>query len=201
MIILCVGGVSATWKYAEMSPTPKDQFMNIDLATFEYLPEQILPGGNENNGEVILGNDHFQLVNLITDKAGKGYSLNSDNSIIHTLLENSTVIYSNQKISGGNLKFILDEKNNTFGLYYTIEKIEDNLYYVYTFSRDDLATMSGTDFEICVYRTTVKNNDEDEWVATLSHIGYAKTIKLTDVGESASSQSLTYSIDINSWHL
>ena len=199
MIILCVGGVSATWKYAEISPTPQDQFMNVDIAIFEYPPEQILPGGNENDGEVILGNDHFRLVNLITNEAGKGYSLNSNNSLLNSLLEKSSVVYSNQKVSGGNLKFVLDEKNNTFGLYYTIEKIDDNLYYVYTFSIDDLATISGTNFEMCVYRTTVKKTDT--WAATVSHIGYAKTIKLTDVGESASPQSLTYSIDVSSWHL
>ena len=199
IIIMCVGGVSATWLYAESSPAPVDQSMNLSLAVFDYPPEQILPGGDENNGEVELGSDHFRLVNLIVNEADKGYNLNNNNSLLHDLLDDDAVVYCNQKVSGGNLKFVLDEKNNTYGLYYTMEKVNDNLYYIYTFSIDDLSTVGGTDIEMCVYRTTLEKTNK--WAATVSHIGYAKTLKLRDVNVSVSSQSLSYSVDVNTWHL
>jgi hypothetical protein len=108
------------------------------------------------------------------------------------------MLFSNQKISGGNLKFILDPKNNTHKLYYVIEKSSDTLYYIYTFSTDALATASGTEIEIEVYRTTVEKSNK--WVATVSYKGAAKTLRLSDINVSADSQSQKYSINIETWH-
>ncbi len=205
IILLClitalsVGGVYATWKYSESSPTPKEQNIGLSLSVFEYTPEEILPGGSENTGEVQLGQNHFAVVDLIVNSAGNGYSLNNSNSLLHNLLEDKPAVYSNQKTSGGNLKFILDPQNNTHNLYYCLQKVTDTLYYAYTFNIDDLSTAGGTDLEIPVYRTSIEKTDS--WKATVSHIGYAKIVRLSDIGVSSASHTLDYSVDYISWHL
>ena len=109
-------------------------------------------------------------------------------------------MHSTQKVSGGNLKFILDAKNNTHKLYYSIEKASNTTYYIYTYSVDEISTVGGTNLELTVYRTAViKTNNV--WTATDSHLGYAKTVSLSSLGFSAVSQSSNYTIDIGSWHL
>lgn len=118
---------------------------------------------------------------------------------MHSYLKKQPVVFSNQKVSGGNLKFILDAKNNTHGLYYCLEKVDDATIYVYTFSVDELSTASGSNNEITAYRTTLEKTDK--WRATKSYLGYAKTKNLRDMDVSADSNTIGYSIDVASWHL
>ena len=106
IMLLSTGGVYATWQYAEAGSAPQQKNIGLTLSVFEYPPEEILPGGSENTGEVELGENHFAVIELIVNGAGNGYSLNSSNSLLHELLEKVPAIYSNQKTSGGNLKFI-----------------------------------------------------------------------------------------------
>ena len=199
VLLFSIGGAYATWQYAELSPQNVHQDVGITLNMFEYPPEQILPGGDTETAP--LGENHLALINLILWEEEKGYGLNINNNVlIHKYLKNVPVVYSNQKVSGGNLKFILDPHNNTHGLYYCIEKVSDTLYYSYTFDINHLSTASGTDDYIPAYRTSlVKTNNE--WKATVSYEGVAKTIRLSELGVSADSQSLKYSIDVTTWRL
>lgn len=201
-ILLCIitllstGGVYATWLYAENSPSPVSQDLSLSLSIFEYPPEEILPGGEMEEAQ--LGKNHFALIELILNESSKGYGLNYGNNVlIHRYLRDDRFIFSNQKVSGGNLKFILDPKNNTHGLYYCIEKVSDTEYYAYTFSVDELSSASGSNVEIVVYRTTLKK--ETKWVATTSYLGYAKTKSLRDLDVSADPNTIAYSIDATSW--
>ena len=198
LLIFSIGGVWATWRYAEFSPSATDTFMGIGLSVFDYPPEQILPGGDTETAP--LGENHLKLVDLVLNEDNKGYGLNIQNNVlIHQLLRSQPVVFSNQKASGGNLKFILDVRNNTHGLYYAVEKVTDTLYYMYTFSVDELATAAGTSLEITAYRTSLEKSTK--WTATKSYIGYAQTKSLRDMGESADSHSIAYSIDVTTWHL
>lgn len=202
LIIVCVlalalstGGVFAAWSYYY---NPEDAHYEIPsvINGFNYTPEEVLPGGG--SGPVELGQDHFAIIKLIVNEADKGYNLNSSGSILHSLLSRNGTAHANQKISGGNLKFILDVSNNTQNLYYCVEKSSDTLYYIYTYSLADLEAAGGTDTEIAVYRTTVVKNDI--WEATDSHSGYAKTVTLRSLGFSAASQSSNYTINVKSWY-
>ncbi len=197
MLIFSVGGVYATWLYAEGSPEPVEQTVSLSLSLFEYPPEEILPGGELE--EAPLGEDHFGLIDLILNENKKGYGLNINNNVVlHKYLKSDGVAYSNQKVSGGNLKFILDPKNNTHGLYYCLEKVTDTLYYAYTFSTDALSSAGGSNVEIVAYRTNLEKTDK--WRATTSYLGYAKTKSLSDLGVSADPNTIEYSIDMSSWH-
>ena len=198
ILVISIGGVYATWKYAEVSPDEAGHDVNVSLSVFDYPPEQILPGGNTEQAQ--LGENHLKTIDLVLNESKKGYGLNINNNVlIHQYLKTHKVIYSNQKVSGGNLKFILDPQNNTQGLYYCVEKISDTLYYCYTFDINSLATYGGTDEYITVYRTSLVKTDK--WKATTSYLGIAKTIRLSNLGVSADSQSLSYSIDVTTWRL
>ena len=196
--ILSVSGVYATWRYAEFGATPVQTNVSLSLSVFDYPPTEILPGGEMQEAE--LGKNHFGLIELILWEDDKDYGLNiNKNALIHQYLKSNRVVYSNQKISGGNMKFILDPKNNTHGLYYCIEKTSNTEYLCYTFEIDDLATAAGTSHEIPVYRTTLAKTDL--WEATTSYLGYAQVKRLTDLGESADPNTIAYSVDVDTWHV
>ena len=198
LTILSAGGVYATWRYAEFGATPVQTNVSLSLSVFDYPPEEILPGGEMQEAE--LGKNHFGLIELILWEDVKDYGLNiNNNALIHQHLKKNRVIYSNQKISGGNMKFILDPKNNTHGLYYCIEKVSNTEYLCYTFEIDDLATAAGSNNEIPVYRTTLAKTDL--WEATTSYLGYAQVKRLSDLGTSADPNTIAYSVDVDSWHI
>ena len=199
-ILLSAGGVYATWKYAELNPDEKSQEIGMSLSVFDYPPEQILPGGDTVSANP--GENHNKLIDLILNEMEKGYGLNySNNVVLHRYLKKDGYVYSNQKVSGGNLKFIIDPKNafNTFGLYYCLEWVSATCYYCYTYEINALSTASGTDEYITVYRTTMEKTDK--WRAPVSYEGVAKTVKLSDIGIDADSQSLKYAVDMPSWRL
>ena len=169
------------------------------LGVFEYKPEEVLPGGEENNQEISLGGNHYILVDLILNENDKGYGLNINNNVvIHNYLKREPVVYSNQKVSGGNLKFILDPKSNTHDLYYCVEKVTDTNYNAYTFSSTEMDNVKNTSAEITVYKTVLIKTDI--WRATTSFLGYAKTASLASLGANADPNTIPYSIDINTWH-
>ena len=197
-IIITVGGIYATQEYAELAPQSVQQNVNISLSAFDYPPEQILPGGDTETAP--LGENHFKLIELVLWEDDKDYGLNiNNNAVIHQYLKSHKVVYSNQKISGGNMKFILDSRHNTHGLYYCVEKVSDTLYYCYTFDVNALSTASGTSEYITVYRTSLVKTDQ--WKATTTYEGVAQTKRLSELGESPNSHSLPYSIDITTWRL
>lgn len=198
LVFTTIGGVFAIWQYAELAPQNVQQNVNVSISVFDYPPEQILPGGDTETAP--LGENHFKLIELVLWEDDKGYGLNINNNVvIHQYLKSHKVVYSNQKISGGNLKFILDSRNNTHGLYYCVEKISDTLYYCYTFDVNALSTASGTSEYITVYRTSLVKTDE--WRATTTYEGVAQTKRLSELGASADSHSLSYSIDVTTWRL
>lgn len=200
VLLLTVGGVYATWTYTLGYTEPKSQELGVSLSVFDYPPDEILPGGDQNDEPVTPGANHFALIDLILNESNKGYGLNySDNVLLHQYLRSDRVIYSNQNVQGGNLKFLLDDKNNTQGLYYCIKWVSDTEYHVFTFSKDDLATAGGSAVEIAAYKTILKKNTK--WEATTSYLGYALTYSLYDLDVEPGQQAdIHYSIDMEQWH-
>ena len=203
VLLLSVGGVYATWQYAHDPVQSKSTDLNPTMDVFDYPPEEVLPGGDENQEddkeEVDLNNtNHFSLIDLLLN-AEKGYGLNRKNSFLYELLEDDGVVYSNQHVTGGNLKFVLDDKNNTSGLYYCVEWISETECHAYTFTVAELATAGGSVTEIVAYKTILVKTDQ--WRATTSYKGYAPTIALRDLGVSGGSQAdIYFTIDMSKWH-
>ena len=197
ILMFSIGGVQATWYYAEISPYDVASDVDIGLDEFDYHAEDILPGGDDQEAQ--LGENHMALIELILNENSKGYGLNiSKKNILMEYLEDDGEVHCNQKVSGGHLKFILDVKNNTHGLYYVCQLVSDTLIYAYTFSTNELSTASGSSIEITVYRTELVKTDK--WRAGMCYEGLALTKSMSSLGLSADSGSIRYSIDLSTWH-
>ena len=99
--------------------------MSFDVSGFDWAPEEILPTESQ------IGENHLMLIELILNEKSKGYGLNYDQkNVLESYLNSKGIIFSNQKTSGGNIKFVSDETDQ---LYYCIEKISNTTYYAYTF--------------------------------------------------------------------
>ena len=191
IMIGSVGGVFATWYYADGTVSDVNGNLGVSLSDFVWEPEEILPTESE------IGENHLTLIELVLNESSKGYGLNYDQkNVLESYLNRNGIIFSNQKTSGGNIKFVSDE---TEQLYYCVEKISDTMYYAYTFSYSNLNSAKGTPTEIPVYRTVLEKTDK--WRATRSYFGYAKTKRLNEMvsGTSNVSGTLAYSIDPSTW--
>lgn len=195
LLIFLVSGVYATWLYDGLSLDPAEQQIGFSLSEFDYSPEEVLPGGENEDPEI--GQNHLMLIDLILNDLDYGLNYGSK-TVLHDYLEDEGVVYSNQKVSGGNLRHLLNPTDNTHNMYYCLEKVSDTVYYAYTFSMDDLATAGGSTVEIVAYRTVFEKTDK--WNATTSHYGHARTRTLRDLGTSADSNAIPYSIDMSTWH-
>ena len=188
-LLATVGGVFATWYFAEDSAKSVTDTMGITLSEFVWKPVEILPTESE------IGENHLALIELILNENEKGYGLNYDSkNVLEGYLNRYGVVFSNQKTSGGNLKFVSDETNQ---LYYCVERVSDTVYYAYTFSRNDLSMAIGTHTAIPVYRTVLEKTDK--WHAPRSYFGYAQTKSLRDMNAENTSGTLAYSIDVSTW--
>ncbi len=196
MTLLCslfvfasIGGVFATWHYAYDTVANANADMSVALSEFEWKPDEILPTESE------IGENHLALIELILNENQKGYGLNYDNKqVLEKYLENYGIVFSNQKVTGGNIKFVSDETNQ---LYYCVEKITDTMYYAYTFSFSDLNAVKGTTQVMTVYRTILEKTDI--WRAPRSYFGYAQTKLLRDFGAENVPGTLAYSVDVGTW--
>ena len=196
IVLLTTGGVYATWMYSNSSAEAVFHPFHADLGTFDYTPEEILPGG-DNVVPPEVGQNHLTLIDLILNNPDYGLNYGSK-KVLHNYLDDDGVVYSNQKVSGGNLRHLLNPTDNTHNMYYCLEKVSDTVYYAYTFSMTDLSHAGGTTEEIVAYRTTLEKTDK--WYAVTSHYGFATTNTLRALGVSADSNAIPYAIDMRTWH-
>ena len=203
LFILTIGGVSASWLYAEALLPPASSPVGMTMEIFEYAPEEILPGEGEDGegtGTVTPGENHLGLLGLVLNEA-TNFGLNlGDKSVIHANLQNRTVVFCNQNASGKNLKHLLNDDDNTFGLYFCVEKVTDTVYNLYSFSVNALPDMGGTMGEIEVYKTVIEKTDI--WRGTVSYLGHAEVKSLSAMGVQVLNEKNTskYSIDPATWH-
>lgn len=189
LVLASVGGVFATWYYTYETTPNAQENLSVSLSDFEWKPEEILPTESE------IGENHLALIELILNESNKGYGLNYDNKhVLEGYLDKYGLVFSNQKVSGGNLKFVSDETNQ---LYYCVEKISDTMYYAYTFSFSDLNSVKGTSTVMPAYRTVLEKTDK--WRAPRSYFGYAQTELLRAFGAENTPGTLEYSIDVSTW--
>ena len=168
LVAVSIGGVSASWQYY-LNPTPAGQSQaEITMGVFEYAPEEVLPGDKEATN---LHENHLNLINNIVNHID--YGLNATKKpIVRELLEDGVpVVYSNQNVSGGNLKHMMLDSSDVESLMFAVAYYTDTEYHAYTFSSAKVKSgLEGT--VIDVYKTIIVK-ENNKWVAKTSFKGTA----------------------------
>ncbi len=201
MVLICftsifaigVDGVSAKWFFVPLvQPDPYHGEITAEMGEFYYKPEEVLPGG----GIVPeIGKNHLDLLQLILYEDDKGYGLNINKKpIVHNNLQDpGDIIYCDQQVTQGNLKFMLDKNATVNRLFFCIVKESDTEYTSYSFSYSEMMSAMLYETKIVVYKTTLRK-ENGVWDDVLSAGGYAtvKDVSVADCGRS---------IDVDSWRI
>ena len=160
---MLITSVFASWVYSAYPPTDKDMGLGLSLIEFVYKPEEVLPGHEVG----YLDQNHQEVIYNITDhiKYGLNYQ---DKPLLTNYLNQNGIVYSNQKATGGNLKFLGDESES---LMWVIEKDTDTIYYIYTFEEEQV-TSSNLNLLITVYKTKCVYKD-GLWQNERAYVGEA----------------------------
>ncbi len=168
---MLITSVFASWVYAEFSP--KDHETNFDLSMIEfvYKPEEVLPGHEVG----YLNQNHQEVIYNITDhiKYGLNYQ---QKPLLSNYLNQNGIVYSNQKATGGNLKFLGDESES---LMWVVEKDTDTIYYIYTFEEEQV-TSSNLNLLITVYKTKCVYKD-GLWQNERAYVGEAPIARVSGI--------------------
>ncbi len=191
MVSTLVVGVNAEWIYPDMSINfGEEADFNVELNEFEYTPEEVLPGG-DNNEQIEVGENHLLLIKNIVDHITYGLNATSK-PIVRELLEDGVaVVYSNQNVSGGNLKHMLIDDSSMDRLDFAVKYETDTLYSTFTFASMYLYD-SYVGQTIDVYKTDMVY-ENGKWVAKRSSKG---TVKVANV-KGGNKQIIN--IDVYSW--
>lgn len=186
--ILCVmlffasiGGVYATWKYAEQSPADAKTEQNVTLSDFVWEPEEILP-------TVTPGQNFLDLHMSILNNVKNG--LNSSKDALEKAVVKEEVLHSSHNLQGGNIKhlFINEECRE---LDFLIQYVSGEEFHLYMYKENDTKTGAVGATEISVYKSIlIKENNT--WYGKEAQFGYAKIQYLPN--------SSILAIDIISWH-
>lgn len=186
---ICLPSVNATWTYTKEVGESDYDLGYIGMSEFTYAPEEVLPGDKESTE---LHENHMNLLKNIVNHID--YGLNATKKpIVRELLEDGAgVVYSNQNVTGGNLKHMLLGSSDVESLMFCVQYITDTEYHVFSFSgiyvkRENVGTY------IDVYKTITSYNGT-KWEATRSYSGTAAI----DVVYANGTEQLV-SIDISTW--
>ena len=159
LVMVSIGSVSASWFYY-LEPTPVSQGqVGIGMGMFEYAPEEVLPGDKE---ATELHENHYNLITNIVSHVDYGLNANKK-PIVRKLLEDGAgVVYSNQNVSGGNLKHMMLDSSDVESLMFAVAYYTDTEYHAYTFSSAKVKSgLEGT--VIDVYKTIIVKENISGW--------------------------------------
>jgi hypothetical protein len=95
--------------------------------------------------------------------------------VLNLLLKEKGVVYSDQKVSGGNLKHMLLGSSDVDKLMFVMQYVTDTEFAAYTFSGND-AVYANMDAYISVYKTQIIYQD-GQWESVRSFTGQAKVFR------------------------
>ena len=166
--MLTMTGVYASWLYAYKPPEFKNATAVVKAFTWQGIEQ--LPEFDT------LGENHVLLVENILYEAT--YGLNATKKpIIHKYLDkDGNILYSEQSVSGGNLKHILLDGTTSENIRFQAHRISATEYLVVTYSQRDLVAATVDKTRIQVFLTTMNKNAEGTWHASNSYVGTALVI-------------------------
>ena len=173
IIVATIPGVFANWLYTFDFVENKQTDVNLGVNAFEYAPEEVLPGDEE---DTQIGHNHLELIEKILNEVS--YGLNATKKpIIHNLLNKvGDVVYCQQNVQGGNLKHLMIDGTGAYDLLFQIEYVDENTYITYTYVHGDILTVPLGD-RIYAYKTTMSRGNNGVWTAPTSFYGSAVVMR------------------------
>ena len=191
LISVTFSTLGANWVYPDMLlQFEESSNLNVALQEFEYTPDEVLPGG-DNDEQLNVGENHMQLITNIVDHVTYGLNATSKPIIQELLNSGVKVVYSNQNVSGGNLKHILINDSSMEAIDFAIKYETSTFYTTYTFESKFL-TDSYIDSTINVFKTDMVCED-GVWIAKRSYRGTAKVASILVKNK------IIINIDVYSW--
>ena len=182
-----VPGVYATYYYTQTGPDDVETSFDKEFIEFYYKPEEILPsGGNATQ----LHENHLNLIKNIVDHIDYGLNATKKPLVRELLEDGAGVVYSNQNVSGGNLKHMLLGSSDVENLMFAVEYVSDTEYNAYTFSGND-ADYDNVDEYITVYKTQIVKGENNKWTSVRSFQGKAQVGRMHSGG---------LSINVKTWY-
>ena len=190
--LVSVGSVSAQWLYFDTNANLDiSEDLDLSLSQYEFAPEEVLP-----DQEAPLGQNHYQIVNNITNHMTYGLNADGKKSIVKKLLfeDGLKVVYSEQKVTNGNLGHMIKTDSSDLVQFAVVYQNYDFLI-AYTFL-DNYLTSDNADSSkiIDVYKTEIiYDTTQEMWIATRSFLGTAPVKRVR-----VNNQQLI-SIDVDNW--
>lgn len=166
MAVASVSGVFAVWMFAEDSPEPRSQSVNIALRedSFVWTPEQILPTDKP-------GENYLNLLSSILNNGKVG--LNSSKDVILSTAQEYGIVHCDQTVQGCNLKHLNDVFTaSDRDLDFVIEYKSNTELHCFMFEDDDVDSGFVGTTKIKVYKTILRF-DGNEWYGEETQLGYA----------------------------
>ena len=163
-MLFSVGGVFATWQFAEDVPDAVNKAQGIYLSEFVWAPEEILP-------DVTPGQNYLDLHQSILENVKGGLNSSKDTLENAILRDSDGLLHSSQNVQGGNLShlFITQACRE---LDFIAQYVTNSEFLVYMYKSSD--TLNGTvgTSRMQVYKTIyVKTNGE--WSGQETQLGSA----------------------------
>ena len=192
IMIFCasISGVFATWIYAGEPADSVQGEIELGINEFDYSPEAILPGG-DNDIQVEVGQNHLWLIENIVNHVSYGLNATSKPIVRELLEDGAGVVYSNQSVSGGNLKHMLVNDSSMEDLDFAVKYETDTFYTAFTFPSKYL-TSSSVGATIEAYKTDIFY-ENGKWIAKTSYFGSVKVARVRGGNKQI------ISIDVSSW--
>ena len=178
-LLLSIGGVNAQWFYFDTTANLDiSQELEYTLSEYQFGPEVVLP-----DKEAALGENHHAVVTNVTDHISYGLNADGKKSIVKKLIfeEGYRVVYSQQKVSNGNLKQMLVSGDGSGKVQFAVAYQSYDCLITYTFLDTYLDSESASQGKLIdVYKTeTVYDLTQEKWIAARSYLGTAPVKRIT----------------------
>lgn len=181
-MLFSVGGVFATWQFAEEKPDIINKSQGLHLSEFVWAPEEILP-------DVTPGQNYLDLYQSILENVKGGLNSSKDTLEDAVLRDENGLLHSSQNVQGGNLSHLFIT-NATRELDFIVQYVTDSEFWVYMYKNADAETGSTGVTQIAVYKTIfIKSNNV--WEGKETQYGFATVQFFPDTNILA--------IDVDTW--
>lgn len=187
-LILCIfttSMISATWFYSEGYIEDQISGINLGLSVVEYPPAEILPNTAEDTAN---GVNQAEMMDILSGDVNNG--LNSNKGTLEKLVIQDGIVYSDQKVQGGNLKNLF-QAASVANLVFVMQYSTNTEIFCYTFGEDDRTSGTPDETKIVVYKTVYRKNSSNRWEGVHAYKGYATVVYVSKISKN--------SIDVTSW--